>query len=169
MNRKSNNVNPGLIVLVVVLALVVILLFSLIIFKTIVPRIIKVTDEAETEITELESVSVGEEDMITYDPTESTTLHDLNKPGKKETAPSVEHAVDWESKAVDTIFNYASKSTTFLSNDGFFFYLVDVNCDGVPEIFEGAAGGTSGDIYISSFYYWDGNNCIVKPDESASG
>lgn len=158
MNRKSNNVNPGLIALVIILALVVILLFSLIIFKTVIPRIIGVAEKTETEITVLESVSVGEVDMITDVPTESTDLYDSNKPGEKETVPSVENAVDWESKAIDTIYNYVDDSTTFLSNDGFFFYLVDLNCDGVPEIFEGAAGGTSGDIYISSFYYWDGND-----------
>ena len=66
---------------------------------------------------------------------------------------------DWTSAAIDTIYNYYGLNSDFHYNDGFFFYLADMDFDGVPEIYEGALGGT-GRSYIDSFSCWDGAKYI---------
>lgn len=63
--------------------------------------------------------------------------------------------VTWEKSAVELIQTYYVKTSNYTQNDGIFFYLLDINSDGAPEIFQGPIGGT-GKPTIFSFFYWNG-------------
>lgn len=68
--------------------------------------------------------------------------------------------VNWEREAVKAIYNYYEINPDMFFNDGFHFYLIDINNDNIPEIFQGGYGGTGG-FSISDFLYWDGNSFVL--------
>lgn len=88
----------------------------------------------------------GNEPSEYTQPTSGTSIY----PGQQPTVPT---ATGWEASAQELIYNYYRYNSQMAYNDGFFFYLVDVDSDGVPEIYEGAWGGT-GRFTISDFFYY---------------
>ena len=64
-------------------------------------------------------------------------------------------SVDWTSAAEDAIYNYISYDDKMAYDNKLFFFLMDVDGDSVPEIFEGKSGGTA-TFTVSTFMYWDG-------------
>lgn len=64
-------------------------------------------------------------------------------------------SVDWTSAAEDAIYNYISYDDKMAYDNKLFFFLMDVDGDSVPEIFEGKSGG-SATFTVATFMYWDG-------------
>ena len=114
----------------------------------------KAKEENENKLSEVKAdiVSFGDESYSLKEMIENT---EESSKRDKIVASSSQAKKDWKSSAVDMIYNYYTYNKGLPYNDRFFFYLIDVNNDNVPEIFEGASGGTAR-FMISEFYYWNG-------------
>ena len=73
---------------------------------------------------------------------------------------SVSNDVTWQLSAIDLICNYKNKAEGFKCEEGFFFYLIDITNDGVPEVFQGPVSDSGKYFEIFSFYYWNGEAYI---------
>lgn len=79
----------------------------------------------------------------------------------------------WKAAAEDAIYNYYDINPDMNYNDVFSFFLIDIDNDSIPEIFQCVEGGTA-QITFQDFLYWNGskfvlgdmsnvNNCIWRP------
>lgn len=66
----------------------------------------------------------------------------------------------WKVAAEDAIYNYYEINPNMQYNDVFNFHLLDIDDDGIPEIFQGVAGGTA-EPFITDFLYWNGSKFVL--------
>ena len=141
---KKRKIPPFMIVIIVMLCLIIAL--GLLIIKNIFGVLgngMNVTGDGD-------SIFADYSNTIQYE-------QDYDGNSLKE---SVSNDVTWQLSAIDLICNYKNKAEGFKCEEGFFFYLIDITNDGVPEVFQGPVNDSGKYFEIFSFYYWNGEAYI---------
>ncbi len=140
---KKRSVPPFLVVIIVLLSLIVLALGVL-----VIKNVLGIGDGISL---------TGDDDVIYAD--YSGVDGALSDDESAEAAGKyVSRDTAWRSAAVDLLCNYKNSTPSFACDDGFFFYLIDVTSDGVPEVFQGSVSELGSYFKISSFYYWNGSS-----------
>ena len=142
---KKRKIPPFMIVIIVMLCLIIIALGLL-----IIKNIFGVLGNGMNVTGDGDSIFADYSNTIQYE-------QDYDGNSLKE---SVSNDVTWQLSAIDLICNYKNKAEGFKCEEGFFFYLIDITNDGVPEVFQGPVSDSGKYFEIFSFYYWNGEAYI---------